>query len=204
MSSALEEAQAPPSVTTQDELSTQSGNAPDQEQSEVGNVDKIRDIIFGGQMRDYEKRFKLLETRLIQETVELREDTRKRLAVLEMYVKRELDALSERLQTEQRSREEAIQGVLKSQSEANQLLESKLAQSDANHARTERDLRAQILEQSNMLRDEIRQKHEDITSALGREVAGLTEAKTSRSDLASMFGDLALRLNGDLTGQSKD
>ena len=29
-----------------------------------GNVDKIREILFGGQMRDYEQRFADLETRL--------------------------------------------------------------------------------------------------------------------------------------------
>ena len=29
----------------------------------VGNIDKIRDILFGGHMRDYDKRFKRLEDR---------------------------------------------------------------------------------------------------------------------------------------------
>ena len=35
-----------------------------------GNVDKIRDILFGGQMRDYEQRFADLEKRL-SNTIEL-------------------------------------------------------------------------------------------------------------------------------------
>ncbi len=44
-----------------------------------GNIDKVRDILFGGQMRDYERRFSRLEERLVQETAELKDDVRKRL-----------------------------------------------------------------------------------------------------------------------------
>ena len=38
--------------------------APDGDKHEAANVDKIRDIIFGSQMRDYEKRFSRLDERL--------------------------------------------------------------------------------------------------------------------------------------------
>ena len=43
-----------------------------------GNVDKIRDILFGSQMRDYETRFARLEETLSKEASELRESTRRR------------------------------------------------------------------------------------------------------------------------------
>ena len=36
-------------------------------QPEAGNVDKIREILFGGQMRAYDKRFSRLEERLTKE-----------------------------------------------------------------------------------------------------------------------------------------
>jgi hypothetical protein len=208
MNSATEPAQAFTSVAPKDVIEEtngpEAGDAREAEQAESGNIDKIREIIFGGQMRDYEKRFKLLETRLIQESVDLREDIRKRLEILEVYVKRELDALSDRLQAEQRSREESAQGTLRALNDASQALEAKHVHLEDNHARAQRDLREQILDQSKTLRDEIRQKHEDMSSALGREVAGLTDQKASRSDLASLFGELAMRLNGDLKTHGND
>ena len=40
-----------------------------------GNVEKIRDILFGAQMRDYEKRFIRLEERMFKEMKDLRDDT---------------------------------------------------------------------------------------------------------------------------------
>ncbi len=39
----------------------------------AGNVDRIRDILFGSQMRDYETRFSRLEETVARETTEIRE-----------------------------------------------------------------------------------------------------------------------------------
>src|SRR5665213_1982579 len=52
----------------------------------AGNVDKIRDILFGSQMRDYEARFARLEETLVKETVEIRETNRRRFDQLETYI----------------------------------------------------------------------------------------------------------------------
>jgi len=79
-----------------------------------------------------------------------------------------------------------------------QALEAKLLQFDEGSARAQRDLRQQILDQSRSLSEDIRQKHAEMSTALEREVADLNEDKPSRSHLASMFSELAARLNGDL------
>jgi hypothetical protein len=168
------------------------------DQGQIGNVDKIREIIFGGHMRDYDKRFTRLEARLIKESADLREETKHRFEVLEMFIKREFEALAERLQTEQRQREESVQGLSRALTETGQALEAKLVQFDESSARGQRDLRTQILDQSRTLSEEIRQKHAEMSSALEREVADLNEDKPSRRHLASMFSELAARLNGDL------
>jgi DNA anti-recombination protein RmuC len=170
--------------------------APDQ--GETGNIDKIREIIFGGHMRDYDKRFTRLEARLVKEGADLRDDTKRRFEVLEMFIKREFEALAERLQTEQRHREESTQNLSRALTETGQALEAKLVQFDESSARGQRDLRTQILDQSRSLSEEIRQKHAEMSTALEREVAELNHEKPSRSHLASMFTELAARLNGDL------
>ena len=63
-----------------------SNNEPQTAAEEVregANVDKIRDILFGAQMRDYDKRFARLEDRLMKDADALREEMRKRLDALE-------------------------------------------------------------------------------------------------------------------------
>ena len=70
----------------------------------AGNVDKIREIIFGGQMRDYDRRFSKLEQRLLKESEHLRRDLDKRIDDLESLVRNELSKLGEHLQKERAER----------------------------------------------------------------------------------------------------
>ena len=61
------------------------------------NIDQLRDIIFGGQMRDYDKRFARMEERLVKEVSELREEVSKRYTSLERYVRGEVESLTREL-----------------------------------------------------------------------------------------------------------
>jgi hypothetical protein len=189
-----------------DELEDPAGAMPGtatEDQPEGGNIDKIRDIIFGGQMRDYERRFMRLETRLIKESTDLREETKRRFDVLEMFIKREFEALAERLQIEQRHREESVQTISRTLAETAHGLESKLAQSNEVSARADADLRQHLLDQSKSLSDEIQRKHAEISTIVEQEIAHLHDDKPSRTHLATMFTELAARLNGDLKVANK-
>jgi hypothetical protein len=70
-------------------------------------VDKIRDILFGASMRDYEKRFSRLEEELTKESSDIRDDIGKRFADLETYIRQEIESLSERMTSETRARAES-------------------------------------------------------------------------------------------------
>jgi Skp family chaperone for outer membrane proteins len=165
--------------------------------SEASNIDKIRDILFGVQMRDYEKRFSRLEERLLKESNDLRDETRKRFDALETFVNSEFEAMTARLQSEQRTRDDSVQALSRELQNTGQSLERKLVEFDEHASRTQRDLRQQILDQSKSLSDEIRQKYEELSALLDREVAELGDAKTDRASLASLFTEVALRLNND-------
>ena len=164
---------------------------------EAGNVDKIREILFGGQMRDYDKRFARLEERLLKESTELREDSRKRFEALEMFVNKEFAALASRLQSEQQNREGSVQTVARELQEAIRSLDGKLTQFSNQTTETQHDLRQQLLEQSKNLNEEIRRKYDDVSATLAREFAELNNDKADRSALSSLFTELAMRLNND-------
>jgi DNA anti-recombination protein RmuC len=163
----------------------------------TGNIDKIRDILFGVQMRDYEKRFTRLEERLIKESNGLRDDTKKRFDALELYLKNELESLTERLTAEQNARNENAEALAQGIKDTARAFEKKAAQMDEQTARSQRELRQQILDQSKSLNDEIRQKYEELTSLLQREAEELRTDKTDRSALAALFTEVAMRLNND-------
>src|SRR5262249_23570544 len=72
-----------------------------------GNIDKIRDILFGANMRDYEQRSARLEEALKKESSDLRESTRHHLENLEAFVHKEFAAIDARLNAERAERSES-------------------------------------------------------------------------------------------------
>jgi DNA anti-recombination protein RmuC len=199
--STVEKQQDAPEATNQSHNNDNQGQTDGSRESsqfvESGNIDKIREILFGVQMRDNEKRFVRLEERLLQEAADLREDTRKRFEALESFVKSEFEALTDRLQAEQRTRDESVQNLSRELQGTGKALEKKLAQFDEQTTRSQRDLRQQILDQSKNLSDEIRQKSNELVARLEREVAELGHTKTDRASLAALFTEVALRLNNE-------
>ncbi|MEP6913141.1 MAG: hypothetical protein ABI923_10325 [bacterium] len=165
--------------------------------AESGNVDKIREILFGGQMRDYDKRFNRLEERLLKESAELREESKRRVEALETFVNKELAALVNRLQAEQQTREGSVQTMSRELNEAIKSLDARLTQFYNQSTETQHDLRQQLLEQSKNLNEEIRRKHDDVSATLERELAELNHEKTDRTSLSALFTEVALRLNND-------
>lgn len=162
-----------------------------------GNLDKVRDILFGNQVREQEKRFTRLEERLVKECTNLRDETRERLESLEMYIQREVESLTARLKTEQAERDTAVQELAQEIKDITKSLEKKIAQLEEQSTQSQRDLRQQILDQSKSLSDVIRQKYEEASAALEREAQELRIDKTDRSTLASLFTEMAMRLNHD-------
>lgn len=175
-------------------------SAADPVETTAGNLDKVRDILFGAQLRDVEKKLQRLEDRLLKELAELRDDVRRRSDAHEQKLKLDLDALSDRLRSEREGRDDAVLGLqnaIKDQATATQ---KRHAQLDEQLGKAQRDLRQQLAEQSSSLSDEIRRRAEDLTQLLSKSVAELREEKTDKRALVSLFGELALRLNDDSTG----
>ena len=167
------------------------------EGQQPGSVDKIRDILFGGQMRDYEKKFTRLEERLLQETAELRDDIKRRLASLENFVKSELAALTDAHQAEKTERTSAIKSLGEELKSNRAGWEQKIAHSDERHGKTQRELRELVLEESKRLGEILDQKHAAISAGQSRESQELRGMLTDRFALADLFSELALRLKNE-------
>ncbi len=165
--------------------------------TDLNSLDKVRDILFGNQIRDVDKRFARLEERLVKEFANVRDETRKRLDSLEIYIKKEVESLTERLKNEQIERDDGVKLLAQEQKNLTLALEKKLGQFDEQTANSQRELREQILNQSNSLQDEIQKKYEEILKLLERESQELRRDKTDRSHLGSLLTELAIRLNSD-------
>lgn len=164
------------------------------EMGEGANVDKIRDILFGSQMRDYEKRFSRMEDRLAKDAAALREDLKKRFDALESFAKQEAESLGQRLKGEKSERLDALKELSRELRDTAKAFEKKLSQMEDEFASGQGDLRTRILEQSKSLAADMQEKHRTINATLEGEVESLREDLTDRAALADLFAELAMRL----------
>jgi DNA anti-recombination protein RmuC len=165
--------------------------------SDAGNMDKIRDLLVGPQMRDHERKVARLEERLDRELAAMRDELKKGLSLFESFIKQEIDTLSNRLRAEQGDRKTALKELDDEAKAINQRLQQATAQLDEQLASSQRELRQQLLEQQRRLSDDIRDRAIDGAQALKREADELRLLKTDRAALAALFTEVAMRLNDD-------
>jgi DNA repair exonuclease SbcCD ATPase subunit len=169
----------------------------------VGNVDKIRDILFGGQMRDYEKRFKRLEERFSQDQMNFREDIVQRLHQLEERLQGEIDTLDGKTKTDRQERLQVQQDLESEIKGLKNELNTRLTQLDEQLSKDLKNLRQQMLNKFQELALQLRQQNDNLTNLLNQEVAQLQEDKVNRSDLATFLNEMAVRLTRNYDASSE-
>ncbi|MGB5247092.1 MAG: hypothetical protein WBM54_07645 [Woeseia sp.] len=161
------------------------------------NVDKIRDILFGGQMRDYEKRFASLEKRLSDSIERASRDMQKQVERLDHFTRREFEKLAEQLQAERKERTaEGKKSVTEFNEYADQV-EGWFAEVEERLSEEAKDIRESLHEQHNDVAGQLQKVQGELQEEFSRETAELANQKVAREDLAALFTELAMRLNKD-------
>jgi hypothetical protein len=177
-----------------DDANVEDRNGPIEES---GKVDRIRDILFGSQVHDYDDRLQRLDERLAREAAEARADVQKRIEALENFLKGEVESLKNRLNTEQSERGMAIQKLGRDLGKTAKAQELKIKNLDERVACEIHGLHQHLLERSEALSAEIKEKHEQMQADLNREVEQIRGAMIGREALAEMLSEVALRLKNE-------
>src|SRR5579872_1669508 len=74
--------------------------------ADAPGVDKIRELLFGNQMQDYDKRFLVLEERFQQKMRDLESGSVRNLGTVESSIKKQLESIVGQLREEQELRTE--------------------------------------------------------------------------------------------------
>lgn len=160
------------------------------------NVDQIRDILFGGQMRDYERRFAELSARLEQDAARLRHDFDTRVGALEKRMDEQFDRLAKSVRQEVQDRGQSLDDLESRVQQAARTQRSELNATisalQGDLGATDERLRAAIAE----LQGALKAAADRAESSLGQARDDLRRDKVSREDLAGMLAEVALRLKG--------
>jgi DNA repair exonuclease SbcCD ATPase subunit len=177
------------------ELTPQAFEAPLPDEG-IGNLDKIREILFGSHARDYDSRFARLEERLTEELADLRDTAKKRLEALETYARSEFESLQAHLKGERDDRTNALRQIARDLRELGDALTAKISELDEKNSQADRQSRLDLLQLSKNLNEELRSKQEEMGALLDRRFQELRNVKMDRAGLATLFMELATRLNG--------
>lgn len=180
--------------TSKDVTNTQPSNV---EGEDAQSIEKVRNILFGAQTRQFEQKFDRLESLLQKEIANVRDDTKISFNSLENYIKKEIATLTDQLKTEKDERIESAEALSQLLKESSNNIEKKIAKLDEKNVKSQRDLQEQILQQSKELMTEIRAKHEEISASLEQSVNRLVEDKTDRLALANLFMEMSMRLKDE-------
>ena len=167
------------------------------------SLDKVRDILFGGQMRSVESRLQGLEERLMREQASMRADFANQLAELDASAKHEAEVLGERIVAERTKRTDELKALSAELKETLRALEKRHVKLEELSGMADAEIRDQIMQQSRAITAEIERLSQRVSSDLDREVTALRTDKTDVSAIVSVFSEMATRLGGDPRGAAK-
>jgi chromosome segregation ATPase len=165
---------------------------------DVVGVDKIRDLLFGNQMQDYDRRFSKLEERFQQRLKDIESETARSLSAYELNAKKQVDSLASQLREEKDLRADADKDIERALRDQTQALEKRLRTLSDQVAQLERDLGDRLSHETQALHDEIKRKSGDIQNTLEKMFSELSNVKTDRNLLAGLFVEVAKCLNQDV------
>jgi hypothetical protein len=176
---------------------TQVGNDHTPAGGEVVGVDKIRDLLFGNQMQDYDRRFSKLDERFQQRLKEIESDAARNLGAYEVNARKQVESLVAQLREEKELRANADKEIERTFRDNNQTLEKRLGATSDHLSSLERDMADRLVQEVQSLRDEIKRRHEDLQNTIEKMFAELSNVKTDRNLLAGLFLEIAKCLNQD-------
>lgn len=158
------------------------------------SLDKVRDILFGSQMRAVESRLQGMEERLRQEHEALRSDFNRQTESLDAFIRSEVQGLAERLSAERTKRMEELKSLAAEVKETIRALERRHVKLEEDGNMADAALRDQLLAQSANATAELSRLGERLSAELGRSHEELRATKTDRTTLAALLTDMASRL----------
>jgi DNA anti-recombination protein RmuC len=161
------------------------------------SLDKVRDILFGGQMRAVESRLQGLEERIMREQATMRSDFNKRLADVDTTAKHDIQTLNDRLTAERTKRAEDLKALSAELKDVLRSLEKRHVKLEELSGLADAEIRDHIVQQSRAIGAEIERLSQRVSADLAREVASLRNDKTDVSALVGVFSDMATRLAGE-------
>lgn len=162
----------------------------------LGNIDQIREILFGSQLRDYSNRLEQVETNLMVLQRELRDRTEEIKQVFSTEVQAALEGMEKKLKNISVKDEEDKIEIRENIDRLSKRLSSNVANLDEAIDQQTTSLRNDLLASREKLQEDLLTLRAQLFEDLEKHLSKLTQSKVAREDMAEMFFEFGLRLKG--------
>lgn len=163
----------------------------------LGNIDQIRDIIFGPQLREYDNRFEKIESDISLLQQEMRDRIDQVKTVVSTELRSTFDSLEKKIRSISLSYQEEISDLRQQVDRVNKKFTNAVEALDQNLDSQSNSIRKELTEGRSKLQEDVRTLRIQVFEELERRLSSMRDAKVSKDDVAEILFELGMRLKGN-------
>ena len=169
--------------------------------SQLGNVDQIREILFGSQSRELKERFEQLDASIKAMHDEMRKKIEQTQNDFNMRIDSELDALSRKMKNMLTQQQNEFADVRDSALKQEKRLQGTMDIMEEELNTKREQLQKQQIESNATLRSEMDTLKDEVINTLNGKIAEMNGVKLSRDDAADILMEAAMAMKGTQINQ---
>lgn len=162
----------------------------------LGNIDQIRDIIFGSQLREYNNRFDQIESDLSIINQDLQDRIEHTKTFLAGEIKVSVESLEKKLKLLAAHQQEDMVDVKQQMDRLNRKFSNSLQSLDEAIDTQTNAVREELTQTRHQLQEDIHSLKNLVVEELERRFSLLKNSKVSKDDMAEILFELGMRLKG--------
>ena len=162
----------------------------------LGDIEKVRDILFGKYVSNFEQRFADLEARLEDDVDQLKDRLTEKIAGMDEMVNISLDKLDKRIADERQSRDTELSALQDMLSKAETTLQHSISLMEDQANQDLASIKKAMETSQQELVDQVTTVQSELTQQSAAQKQELEADKVGRQALALMLDEVAIKLRG--------
>ncbi|MBD1919624.1 hypothetical protein H6F77_00615 [Microcoleus sp. FACHB-831] len=162
----------------------------------LGNIDQIRDIIFGAQLREYANRFDKIESDLSLLQQEMRDRVDQVKNVLATELRSSIDSLDNKIKTLNVNVQDENAELRQNIGRVNKKFSTNIETLNETVDQQTNSIRQELSQTREKLHEDVRTLRANIFEDLDRRFSMLRDVKVSRDDMAEILFEVGMRIKG--------
>ena len=164
--------------------------------SQLGNVDQIREILFGSQSREMKEKFEQLDSSIKALHEEMRKKIEQTQNDFNIRIENELETLSRKMKNIVTQQQDEFSDVRDSALKQEKRLQNAMDIMEEELNAKREQLQKQQIENNSALRNEMDALKDEVLSALNEKISEMNGVKLSRDDAADILMEAAMAMKG--------